>query len=598
MTSSTGVTAGAAPPGDLPACALAAALAEASDALGRAAALTAPGAAWQVADADVLDGIRRVAALRGRVEAVYLDLVRELDGRALATSSPVATTPEAFLRTVCLMGAGQARRDVAAARATAPTEPLAVFAEELSQGRRTRAHVDVAVRCLDRLPASLLARPGAAADVVDFLRRAADDAAPLDMDRAARQLLARLDPAGDERRERFDPDGHTRRFLEVHTDATGMVVGAFQLDAVSGATLRAALDTASAPEPGADGEPDRRQARQRRADALVRVAETALGVAVPRRGERPRVVLHVTPSQVAGLAGAGLGRTEAGDPLSPASTRRLVCDAVLQRVVSTPSLGPLDVGREHRLVTLAQRRALAARDGGCTVPGCGAPPDWCDAHHIVHWADGGPSDLDNYTLLCPGHHTAVHAGTWQVHGRGGQITVTPPRWVDPTRTPRRVRHHVVEDLVRDLGDPDVPDDRTERHDHDDRTEHDDHDDGTERHEPDHRTERHEHDDGTERLDQDDGLTGSAAPDEQPNPPPGAGPAAAWRRELDELFTDRAPACRPGVGDDAVHRLLLSEAFSARRDEGRRYTVTETDRVDGRRGHPAGRDGPGATAGMA
>ena len=61
--------------------------------------------------------------------------------------------------------------------------------------------------------------------------------------------------------------------------------------------------------------------------------------------------------------GVGLGRLERGDPVSTRVARRLACDAVLQRVVSTPSLGPLDVGREHRLVTLAQRRALAARDG-------------------------------------------------------------------------------------------------------------------------------------------------------------------------------------------------------------------------------------------
>ncbi|WP_340288665.1 HNH endonuclease signature motif containing protein, partial [Aquipuribacter hungaricus] len=200
---------------------------------------------------------------------------------------------------------------------------------------------------------------------------------------------------------------------------------------------------------GADGEPDRRQPRQRRADALVALAETALGVAVPRRGERPRVVVHVTPGQLDGTA-ASLAQVEGDGPVSPRVTRRLTCDAVLQRVVTTPSLGPLDVGREHRLVTLAQRRALAARDGGCTVPGCGAPPDWCDAHHIVHWADGGPSDLDNYTLLCPGHHTAVHAGTWQVHTTDGQITVTPPRWVDPTRTPRPVRYHRVEQALADL----------------------------------------------------------------------------------------------------------------------------------------------------
>ncbi|WP_242419678.1 HNH endonuclease signature motif containing protein, partial [Frankia sp. CpI1-P] len=31
------------------------------------------------------------------------------------------------------------------------------------------------------------------------------------------------------------------------------------------------------------------------------------------------------------------------------------------------------------------RRALAARDRGCTFPGCDRPPSWCEAHHVIHW---------------------------------------------------------------------------------------------------------------------------------------------------------------------------------------------------------------------
>ena len=48
------------------------------------------------------------------------------------------------------------------------------------------------------------------------------------------------------------------------------------------------------------------------------------------------------------------------------------------------------------------------RDGGCTYPGCDAPPQWTDAHHLLHWADFGPSNLSNAALLCERHHTIVH----------------------------------------------------------------------------------------------------------------------------------------------------------------------------------------------
>nr|WP_237768034.1 HNH endonuclease signature motif containing protein [Serinicoccus sp. CNJ-927] len=83
----------------------------------------------------------------------------------------------------------------------------------------------------------------------------------------------------------------------------------------------------------------------------------------------------------------------------------------------------LDLGRAKRLVTPGQRRALAHRDGGCTFPGCHVPATWCDAHHVVHWARGGPSDLSNYALLCPRHHTWVHQ-----HDTTADVDATGVRW--------------------------------------------------------------------------------------------------------------------------------------------------------------------------
>ena len=73
---------------------------------------------------------------------------------------------------------------------------------------------------------------------------------------------------------------------------------------------------------------------------------------------------------------------------------------------------PLDLGRGERRATRAQRRALARRDGGCTFPGCDAPVAWCDAHHVVHWDDGGSTDLANLALLCRRHHGVTHRTGW------------------------------------------------------------------------------------------------------------------------------------------------------------------------------------------
>jgi hypothetical protein len=88
---------------------------------------------------------------------------------------------------------------------------------------------------------------------------------------------------------------------------------------------------------------------------------------------------------------------------------------------------PLEVGRASRVVSAAQRAALVVRDGGCAVAGCDRPPGWCEAHHLVHWLHGGPTDLANLALVCRAHHRAVHEGGWRL-GRDpdGRLVATPP----------------------------------------------------------------------------------------------------------------------------------------------------------------------------
>jgi Domain of unknown function (DUF222)/HNH endonuclease len=109
--------------------------------------------------------------------------------------------------------------------------------------------------------------------------------------------------------------------------------------------------------------------------------------------------------------------------------------ALLPPVLGGAPTQPLDVGRTTRVVQPAQRTALAVRDGGCVFPGCDRPLSWCEAHHLVHWLDGGPTDLDNLVLVCRAHHRAVHEGGWRLqHQPDGRLTATPPH------RPHR-RHH-------------------------------------------------------------------------------------------------------------------------------------------------------------
>jgi hypothetical protein len=126
---------------------------------------------------------------------------------------------------------------------------------------------------------------------------------------------------------------------------------------------------------------------------------------------------------------------DSGRPLDPATARRLACDANVIPVVLGTRSEPIELGRAAYAVTWALRRLLVMRDRGCAHPGCTRRPNRTHAHHIRHWADGGPTDPDNLVLLCRYHHHLVHHGGWQIEMRDGRPWFIPPRWIDPQRQP-------------------------------------------------------------------------------------------------------------------------------------------------------------------
>ena len=105
--------------------------------------------------------------------------------------------------------------------------------------------------------------------------------------------------------------------------------------------------------------------------------------------------------------GRGNPNTDAGTPTAAARIAALAALLFDTRI-------PLAVGRTARTATLAQRRALAARDRGCVIPGCSIPAEACQAHHLVDWAAGGPTDVSNMALLCWGHHRQVDLRMWTI----------------------------------------------------------------------------------------------------------------------------------------------------------------------------------------
>jgi hypothetical protein len=86
----------------------------------------------------------------------------------------------------------------------------------------------------------------------------------------------------------------------------------------------------------------------------------------------------------------------------------LACDGSISRIITGPNGEILDSGRATRTFTAAQRRAIIARDRHCQHHHCDTPAAWCDIHHKVHWADGGPTSISNGILLCGRHHRHHH----------------------------------------------------------------------------------------------------------------------------------------------------------------------------------------------
>jgi hypothetical protein len=114
-----------------------------------------------------------------------------------------------------------------------------------------------------------------------------------------------------------------------------------------------------------------------------------------------------------------LAETESGVQLSEDAVRRIACDAKVEWVLEADGR-PVGIGRRGRIVRGALRRAVLHREGGmCAVPGC-ERRNWLHAHHLTHWADGGPTNIDNLVTLCSAHHRRMHKGGWTATGVPGR----------------------------------------------------------------------------------------------------------------------------------------------------------------------------------
>jgi len=258
-----------------------------------------------------------------------------------------------------------------------------------------------------------------------------------------------------------------RQYLRVWDKPDGMLHGSFELDRENGAYFKDFLLQITGPRTGGPrfvekGEKERaqriiddlRSTDRIAAEALIEVIKVA-AAADPGTifGHiRPSVKLVVTatgspaPAPSRGASGELVltgGFIEGSPGAVPTTTiDRSICNAGFIPVLFSRDGTVLNVGREQRLFSAAQRAALALRDGGCRWPDCHRPPSYTEAHHINGWNAGGLTNLDDGILLCARDHLRLHNDGWDITrvgtGTGLDYWLIPPATADPTRTPIRL----------------------------------------------------------------------------------------------------------------------------------------------------------------
>ena len=397
-----------------------------------------------VSDGEGAEAIAGLAGLQAQVEAWRLALEVEADERALAARD-AATGTDAWV--AALTGS---TREVAAGGiwlARRLAEKYAATRAAFAAGRLRVEQVRVIVRAAERIPATATTEEVALAEGWLVARgtgegtRTGRPEDPRRLRRSARRMCAALSHdlmlahqqalLGREQRH-----AEAETWLSLGDNGDGTCTGRFVIPELHGQLLRRRLELLSAPRRlsrGAGGEPVSDPTLPGSGPGLnwterMGVAFTELLEHLPEEGHAANgTTMLITLELDALRTGLGAAGLETGDQITAAEARRLACNAGLVPAVLGTASVPLDLGRESRLHTRAQRQALALAHDSCAVTGCERPYAWCEIHHPHAWSHGGRTDLANALPLCFFHHRRAHddhfdlrktaTGDWRFHRR-------------------------------------------------------------------------------------------------------------------------------------------------------------------------------------
>jgi len=398
----------------------------------------------RLSDADLLAELCGLEKLRRQLPVADHRLLPRLERRDLARRL-CAPGVAGLLQSLLRLSAYEARSRVHAARLlgpvlaadgseVAPQLPAAARMQE--EGQLSVEQAKVIARTVELLPEAIPDQ--VRADTEQRLVTAAESVGPRQLGLLGQRMLVELDPAGVLTSD-ADHERHRRVALIPQHDGSYVLQG--RLTPGCGAQLLAWLGPRSAPRPIVDGGRDGRSAGQRLHDALAELASLAVRrTELVDSGAPAQVIVTMTADQLAHRQ--GWGETSQGQCISVPESLRLGDEAIVTLLIQRANGAVLASGRTSRIANRRQTLALIARDRGCSFPDCDRPPEWTQRHHVVGWADGGPTDVDNLTLLCGYHHRHFEVAGWRCEMRDGLPWWTPPKWLDPLQRPR-LNHRIV-----------------------------------------------------------------------------------------------------------------------------------------------------------
>lgn len=394
---------------------------------------------------ELLASWRELERLRNRLAAVEHRFVAEAESRGLPGEFGARDVP-ALIRGLLRVAPGDARARVRAADAAVSRTavsgalqpaPFAEVAAAQVSGAISPRHAAVVVRAIESLPEALQATHGARVeqDLVGY----AHEFDPHELGRLATRTVTLLDQDGALRdvayRERH-------RDLTIRQRPDGSAAITCEATAELAERLLAVLDPLAAPRPEADGVKDTRTAGQRRHDAVLDALDLLQRAEVLPTVNGIGATVLLTMTVDAWTTGDGVATTGHGAIIPAREAIRIAGGDCRTMTVTLDEFGGIvDYTDTRRFFAPLQRLAMTARDGGCTFPGCDAPPAWCQAHHLRDHAKGGTTTVDDGALVCGHHHRTAIAAGWVARMTDNLVAWIPPPWIDPDQRPRFNRLH-------------------------------------------------------------------------------------------------------------------------------------------------------------